>query len=60
MIFMFIQKKRNEYFAEKDAIYRHYVELHPEDFQEPGKTFTNYSPTTKANQAFFINMVNWR
>ncbi|XP_026754877.1 NADH dehydrogenase [ubiquinone] 1 subunit C2 [Galleria mellonella] len=31
----YVQKKRDEYFAEKDAVYRHYVELHPEDFPEP-------------------------
>lgn len=31
-----IQNKRNEYLAEKDAVYRHYIELHPEDFPTPG------------------------
>ncbi|KPI96803.1 NADH dehydrogenase [ubiquinone] 1 subunit C2 [Papilio xuthus] len=31
----YVQNKRNEYFAEKDAVYRHYVELHPEDFPIP-------------------------
>ncbi|CAK1601207.1 unnamed protein product [Parnassius mnemosyne] len=31
----YVQNKRDEYFAEKDAVYRHYVELHPEDFPTP-------------------------
>jgi hypothetical protein len=28
---------RNQYLAERDAVLRHYVELHPEDFPVPGK-----------------------
>uniref|UniRef100_A0A1A9WXQ4 NADH dehydrogenase [ubiquinone] 1 subunit C2 n=1 Tax=Glossina brevipalpis TaxID=37001 RepID=A0A1A9WXQ4_9MUSC len=28
----YIDKKRNDYLATRDAILRHYVELHPEDF----------------------------
>lgn len=28
---------RNEYYAERDAVYRHYISLHPEDFPMPGK-----------------------
>ncbi|XP_041987385.1 NADH dehydrogenase [ubiquinone] 1 subunit C2 [Aricia agestis] len=31
----YVQNKRNEYLAEKDAVLRHYIELHPEDFPEP-------------------------
>lgn len=27
---------RNTYLAERDAILRHYIELHPEDFPMPG------------------------
>ncbi|XP_058467604.1 NADH dehydrogenase [ubiquinone] 1 subunit C2 [Malaya genurostris] len=27
-----VDKWRNDYFAEKDATLRHYIELHPEDF----------------------------
>lgn len=27
---------RNEHYAEKDAVLRHYVETHPEDFPDPG------------------------
>lgn len=34
---VFIDKKRNDYLAERDAVLRHYVELHPEDFPTPGK-----------------------
>lgn len=34
---MTVDKWRNEYFAEKDATLRHYIELHPEDFPTPGK-----------------------
>ncbi|CAH0702541.1 unnamed protein product [Spodoptera exigua] len=33
--FTYLQKHRDSYFAEKDAILRHYLELHPEEFQEP-------------------------
>lgn len=31
-----LNNKRDAYFAEKDAVYRHYIELHPEEFEEPG------------------------
>ncbi|XP_072939050.1 NADH dehydrogenase [ubiquinone] 1 subunit C2 [Epargyreus clarus] len=31
----YAQQKRDDYFAEKDAVYRHYIELHPEDFPTP-------------------------
>ncbi|XP_059049634.1 NADH dehydrogenase [ubiquinone] 1 subunit C2 [Achroia grisella] len=31
----YVQKKRDEYYAERDAVYRHYIELHPEDFPVP-------------------------
>ncbi|XP_026733012.1 NADH dehydrogenase [ubiquinone] 1 subunit C2 [Trichoplusia ni] len=30
-----LNNKRDAYFAEKDAVYRHYIELHPEEFEEP-------------------------
>lgn len=33
----YVQTKRDDYLAEKDAVYRHYVELHPEDFPVSGK-----------------------
>jgi hypothetical protein len=35
-ILTYIQKKRNEYLEEKDAVLRHYIELHPEEFPIPG------------------------
>lgn len=36
----FVDQKRNDYLAERDAVLRHYIELHPEDFQQPPrKTF---------------------
>lgn len=28
---------RNEYYADRDAVLRHYVQLHPEDFPPYGK-----------------------
>ena len=28
---------RNEHLAERDAVLRHYIQLHPEDFPDPGK-----------------------
>ncbi|XP_065158602.1 NADH dehydrogenase [ubiquinone] 1 subunit C2 [Atheta coriaria] len=28
----YFDEKRKEYFAEKDAVLRHYIQLHPEDF----------------------------
>ncbi|XP_023936470.1 NADH dehydrogenase [ubiquinone] 1 subunit C2 [Bicyclus anynana] len=31
----YVQNKRSEYLAEKDAVLRHYIELHPEDFTTP-------------------------
>ncbi|GLH08560.1 NADH dehydrogenase [ubiquinone] 1 subunit C2 [Gryllus bimaculatus] len=31
----FVEKQRAIYFAERDAVFRHYVELHPEDFPAP-------------------------
>ncbi|XP_028034300.1 NADH dehydrogenase [ubiquinone] 1 subunit C2 [Bombyx mandarina] len=34
-ILSYVQHKRNEYLAEKDAVYRHYIELHPDDFPVP-------------------------
>lgn len=32
---------RQNYYAERDAVYRHYIELHPEDFPPPGTTFSS-------------------
>ncbi|CAG9809875.1 unnamed protein product [Chironomus riparius] len=32
-----VNKKRDEHYAERDAVLRHYVELHPEDFPDPDK-----------------------
>ncbi|CAH2076160.1 unnamed protein product, partial [Iphiclides podalirius] len=34
-ILHYVQNRRDDYLAEKDAVYRHYVELHPEDFPTP-------------------------
>ncbi|XP_013187115.1 NADH dehydrogenase [ubiquinone] 1 subunit C2 [Amyelois transitella] len=34
-ILTYVQNKRDDYYAEKDAVLRHYVELHPEDFPTP-------------------------
>ncbi|CAG9785553.1 unnamed protein product [Diatraea saccharalis] len=31
----YVQKKRDEYLAEKNAVLIHYVELHPDDFPVP-------------------------
>ncbi|KAJ2946812.1 hypothetical protein O0L34_g16136 [Tuta absoluta] len=33
-LLQFAQNKRNAYYAERDAVFRHYIELHPEDFSE--------------------------
>ncbi|XP_063914354.1 NADH dehydrogenase [ubiquinone] 1 subunit C2 [Zophobas morio] len=30
----YVDDYRNEYLAERDAVFRHYVDLHPEDFPE--------------------------
>lgn len=35
-----LNKKRDAYFAEKDAVYKHYIELHPEEFEEQGNSNT--------------------
>ncbi|XP_026465477.1 NADH dehydrogenase [ubiquinone] 1 subunit C2-like [Ctenocephalides felis] len=42
-------KYRNDYYAERDAMYRHYISLHPEDFPEPerkkyGDLFLPWTP----------------
>ncbi|KAJ8721623.1 hypothetical protein PYW07_002398 [Mythimna separata] len=34
-VLTYVQNQRESYLAEKDAVYRHYVELHPEDFPVP-------------------------
>lgn len=31
-----LERWRNEHLAERDAVLRHYVQLHPEDFPNPG------------------------
>ncbi|CAH0714243.1 unnamed protein product, partial [Brenthis ino] len=31
----YVSNKREEYLAEKDAVLRHYIQLHPEDFPTP-------------------------
>uniref|UniRef100_R4WTL5 NADH dehydrogenase [ubiquinone] 1 subunit C2 n=1 Tax=Riptortus pedestris TaxID=329032 RepID=R4WTL5_RIPPE len=43
------QQKYQSHNAEKDAIYRHYIELHPEDFPIPerkkiGEIFPKFTP----------------
>ncbi|XP_044255722.1 NADH dehydrogenase [ubiquinone] 1 subunit C2 [Tribolium madens] len=37
----YIDDYRNDYFAERDAAFRHYIQLHPEDF--PAFTRKKYS-----------------
>lgn len=32
---LYMNHRRN-YFAERDAVFRHYIQLHPEDFPPPG------------------------
>ncbi|VVC97346.1 unnamed protein product [Leptidea sinapis] len=36
----FVQNRRDNYLAEKDAVLRHYIELHPEDFPVPGNVIS--------------------
>lgn len=39
----FLEKNRAEYLAERDAVLRHYIEIHREDFPIPGiKNFIYY------------------
>lgn len=42
---------RREFLAERDAVFRQYVKLHPEDFQPKGKTIS----LTPREWIFFIN-----
>lgn len=35
----YLENYRNEYFAEREAVFRHYVQLHPEDFPPFSKWF---------------------
>lgn len=37
----FVEQYRINYWAERDAVLRHYIQLHPEDFPPPGKFFEN-------------------
>lgn len=39
----FFMQYRKNYWAERDAVFRHYIELHPEDFQPPGNVNAKYS-----------------
>uniref|UniRef100_A0A0A9WHA6 NADH dehydrogenase [ubiquinone] 1 subunit C2 n=1 Tax=Lygus hesperus TaxID=30085 RepID=A0A0A9WHA6_LYGHE len=48
-IAQFFQMRRDRYNMDRDAVYRHYIELHPEDFPPPervkvGDVFTTWSP----------------
>lgn len=47
----FLQYRKN-YWAERDAVMRHYVQLHPEDFPPPGKV------GTLSGQSFFTNRLS--
>lgn len=47
----FIDRKRNEYLAKRDAVLRHYVELHPEDFPVTGElVIENYTLTEETSR----------
>ncbi|XP_075224961.1 NADH dehydrogenase (ubiquinone) B14.5 B subunit [Lycorma delicatula] len=35
----FLTDRREAYFAERDAIFRNYIELHPEDFPTPERRY---------------------
>lgn len=39
LIAYYARKRIDAYTAQRDAIYRHYVQLHPEDFTPPRKLF---------------------
>ena len=45
---------RNDHLAERDAVLRHYVETHPEDFPDPGKTNKSLPQWFFVNPWFFI------
>jgi len=34
----YFDQKRNDYLAKRDAVLRHYIELHPDDFPVKGKS----------------------
>ncbi|XP_050542128.1 NADH dehydrogenase [ubiquinone] 1 subunit C2 [Daktulosphaira vitifoliae] len=47
--FYYFKQYRNDYLADKDAMYRHYIQLHPEDFPAPerkkvGEMFKEWVP----------------
>lgn len=52
----YVQDKRNAYLAERDAVLRHYVELHPEDFCEPRKL---HWTTFQNNYALYFGWLSW-
>lgn len=46
---------RNDHLAERDAVLRHYIQLHPEDFPDPGKVsliFSNFKFTNFLDLCF--------
>lgn len=46
---------RRSYFAERDAVYRHYVETHPDDFIYPGIQIVDIPiPICHQHSVFFI------
>lgn len=36
VILYYYKQYRTGYLADKDAMYRHYIQLHPEEFKAPG------------------------
>lgn len=45
----FFYQYRMNYFAERDAVFRHYVQLHPEDFPPPGNERSKYTVYERIN-----------
>lgn len=36
VVFYYFKQYRTAYLADKDAMYRHYIQLHPDEFLAPG------------------------
>jgi len=45
---------RDDYLAERDAVLRHYIELHPEDFPDPGKLPSIMINSLNINSTLFV------
>ena len=56
----YVSKKREDYLAEKDAVLRHYIQLHPEDFPTPGLVILIIIKFTKQIELGYNTQRQWK